>query len=297
MMHPQLEMKVSLSRFQTQSHVEIRPARNDDWPSIERILSRADRYYMGLEWWAIHEWLGQPTFLLALDEQGRVLGLVLSIMGEGPIAWLRAMSVASDRYIRPLLVASIDSIRERGGTGLAFLGDDGWVTSELRGADFQKINQVVTLRWLGSHRVDNGPPDLIVRAADVSDIDAILTVDQAAFVPLWWYDRDVLRRALNLAYCFDVAYRGDDCVGYQLSTLRNKRGHIVRLATHPRWQKKGIAGRLLCTAIRALEDAGATSVTVNTQQDNQVSLHLYQRHAFQRIGQPSSVWFRSLEQE
>lgn len=290
-------MKVSLPRFQTKSHIEIRPACNDDWLSIERVLSRAERYYMGLEWWTLQEWLGQPTFLLALDEQGRVLGLVLSIIGDGPVAWLRAIGVASDRYLRPLLVASIESIKERGGTGLTFLGDDGWITSELRGAGFQKINQVVTLRWMGSYRPDNGPSDLTVRAAEDSDIDAILAVDQAAFTPLWWYDRDVLRRALSLAYCFDVAYRGDDCVGYQLSTLRNKRGHIVRLATHPRWQKKGIAGRLLGTAIRTLEDAGAASVTVNTQQNNQVSLHLYHRYAFQRIGQPSAVWFRSVEHE
>jgi GNAT superfamily N-acetyltransferase len=250
-----------------------------------------------LEWWAIHEWLGQPTFLLALDEEGLVLGLMLSILGEGPIAWLRAMSVASDRYVRPLLMASIDSVRERGGTGLAFLGDEAWVTSELRRADFRQINQVVTLRWLGLHRADNNPLDVDLRTAEASDLDAILAVDQAAFAPLWWYDRDVLRRALNLAYCFDVAYRGNECVGYQLSTLRNKRGHIVRLATHPKWQKLGIAGRLLGRTIKVLEAAGATSVTVNTQQDNRVSLHLYQRFAFKRIGQPSPVWFRSLEQE
>jgi ribosomal-protein-alanine N-acetyltransferase len=290
-------MKVSLPRYTAKRYTEIRPARNDDWPSIDRTLSRADRYYMGLEWRAIHEWIGQPTFLLALDAQERVLGAALSILGDGPIAWLRAMSVVSDRYSRPLLLASVESIREQGGTGLAFLGDDGWVTSELRQADFQKVNQVVTLRWRGPRRVANGPPGLRVRAATASDIDAILAVDRAAFSPLWWYDRDVLRRALNLACCFDVAYQEDECVGYQLSTLRNKRAHIVRLATHPRWQKMGIAGRLLDTAIRTLEDAGAESVTVNTQQDNQVSLHMYQRYAFQRIGRPCSVWFRSVEQE
>jgi len=290
-------MKVSLPLYKAKSYTEIRPARNDDWPSIERVLSRADRYYMGLEWWAIHECLGQPTFLLALDAQERVLGIMLSITGDGPIAWLRAVSVVSDRYARPLLSASVESIREQGGTGLAFLGDEGWITSELRQADFQKVNQVVTLRWRGPRRADNGPPGLRVRAAADSDIDAILAVDRAAFPPLWWYDRDVLRRALNLAYCFDVAHQEDVCVGYQLSTLRNKRGHIVRLATHPSWQQKGIAGRLLGTAIRTLEDAGAESVTVNTQQDNQVSLHLYERFAFQRIGRPCSVWFRSMVQE
>jgi ribosomal protein S18 acetylase RimI-like enzyme len=289
-------MKVSLPRFKATRYTEIRSARNDDWPSIERVLSRAGRYYMGLEWWAIHECLGWPTFLLALDSQERVLGIALSVLGDGPIAWLRVMSVVSDRYTRPLLLASVESVRAQGGTGLAFLGDDGWITSELRQADFKKVNQVTTLRWRGPQRGDNGPSGLRMKVADAADIDAILAVDRAAFAPLWWYGRDVLRRALNLACCFDVAYQDDDCVGYQLSTLRNKRGHIVRLATHPSWQQKGIARRLLSKAIGSLENSGAESVTVNTQEDNQVSLHLYQRFSFQHIGRPCSVWFRSTAQ-
>jgi GNAT superfamily N-acetyltransferase len=289
-------MKVPLlhSEMPKVSRLEIRPARNDDLLGIERLLSYADRNYSGLEWWTVQEWLGSPSFLIALDPQNRVMGLMLTVTGDGPIDWLRAISVVSDRYLKPLLDASVQAVHKRGSTGLAFLGNAGWILSKLRQADFLMANQVVTLRCRGQWRFHHGPPGLEVREATPADIDALLTVDHAAFTPLWWYDRRVLQRALNLAYCFDVAYLAGECVGYQLCTLRNRRGHIVRLATHPRWQRRGIAGRLLSTAIKTLDDAGAESVTVNTQEDNQTSLHLYQGFSFERVGQPWAVWFKSL---
>jgi ribosomal protein S18 acetylase RimI-like enzyme len=88
---------------------------------------------------------------------------------------------------------------------------------------------------------------------------------------------------------------GSDCVGYQFSTLRHGRGHIVRLATHPHWQRQGIGGRLLDETLLALERAGAEQRTVNTQENNLASLQLYRRFNFDRVGKPWSVWFKSLE--
>ena len=163
-------------------------------------------------------------------------------------------------------------------------------------AGFGKVSSVVTLRSRGSWPVRLGPPDLRVRTATAADVDSILAVDHAAFEPLWWYGRDILKRALDLAYSFKVAYMRDECVGYQLSTLQNNRGHIVRLAVHPRWQRQGIGGRLLNEAMRDLDEAQAEVVTVNTQEDNTASLQLYYRSSFDRVGKPWTVWFRSLEQ-
>jgi GNAT superfamily N-acetyltransferase len=277
-------------------HLEIRPTRNDDWLAIERLLSHTDRQYLALEWWTVQEWLGSPTFLLATDLHARCVGLILSVVGDGPVAWLRAIGVDSGHHLAPLLVASAQAVLQQGCTGLAFLGNEGWILSKLRQADFHQVNQVVTLRHRGQWPMHHGPPNLQVRAATPADIDTILDVDHTAFTPMWWYSRDALQRALNLAYCCDVAYLEGDCVGYQLSTLRNGRGHIVRLAIHPRWQRRGIGGRLLGGAMTALDSAGAQSVTVNTQEDNPASLQLYRRFSFEPVGVPWAVWFRSLVQ-
>ncbi len=249
---------------------------------------------MALEWWTIQEWLGRPTFLLAIDPRGQCVGLMLSVMGDGPIAWLRLISADADPYLVPLLEASSKAVVDQGGEGLAFLGNEGWILSKLRQTGFEQVNQVVTLRHRGQRSLRNGPLNLQVRAATATDIDAILAVDHAAFKPMWWYDRAVLQRALNLACSFDVAYLNGKCVGYQLSTLRNGRGHIVRLAAHPQWQHQGIGGRLLSGAMKALDDAGAHTVTVNTQEDNLASHQLYRSFSFEPVGTPWAVWLRSL---
>jgi ribosomal protein S18 acetylase RimI-like enzyme len=111
---------------------------------------------------------------------------------------------------------------------------------------------------------------------------------------MWWYSREIFNRAMGMAVCFDLAYLDSECVGYQFCTLRNGRGHIVRLATHPRWQRRGIGGRLLSAALTALDHAEAEQITVNTQEDNLVSLQLYHRFNFDRVGKPWAVWYRSL---
>lgn len=298
MMHFQMGMKVKSlhSRISKKDPSQIRPARNQDWLEIERLLSYANRHYLTLEWWTIQEWLGSPTFLLASDQRGRAMGLMLSVSSEAPIAWLRAVSVLSERYLMPLLEVSIQSVLAQGGTGLAFLGNEGWIVSKLRQAGFRQVNQVLTLRRRGARPLHNGPPDLQVRPATPADVDLILAVDHAAFTPLWWYSHKILNRALNLAHSLDVALVEGEFVGYQLSTLRHGRGHIVRLAVHPHWQRRGIGGRLLSGALRALDGDRAESVTVNTQVNNQASLRLYQRFSFEPIGRPLAVWYRSLEQ-
>jgi ribosomal-protein-alanine N-acetyltransferase len=284
------------SRTQQAGQCWIRPATNDDWLVIERLLHYADHHYLALEWWTIQEWLGSPALLLSTDRHDRPLGLMLAVTGNGPVAWLRAIAVVADECLEPLLAASAQAVLSQGGTGLAFLGDEAWILSELKRGGFQQANRVVTLRCRGDWSVCYGPPDLQVRAATTADIDDILVIDHAAFAPMWWYSREILHRALNSAFCFDVAYLGDVCAGYQFSTLRMGRGHIVRLATCPELRRLGIGARLLSEAMTTLDLAGVERITVNTQEDNWPSLQLYRRFNFAQVGELWAVWFRSLEQ-
>ena len=289
-------MKVSSlrSRIRAPNHYQIRRARNDDWFSIERLLGFADRHYLALEWWTIQEWLGSPTFLLASDQHGRTVGLMLTVASDVPVAWLRATSVVSEGCLMPLLQASVQAAQVYGSTGIAFLGNESWILSKLNQGGFRQVNQVITLRCRGSWLACRGPSGLQVQKAAASDIPPILAVDHAAFAPMWRYSREMLDRAMNVALSFDVAYLDGKVVGYQLGTLRHGRGHIVRLAVHPRWHRQGIAARLLSEAMTAFDKSRAESVTVNTQEDNLASLELYRRFSFHPVGNPWAVWFQSL---
>jgi ribosomal-protein-alanine N-acetyltransferase len=275
---------------------QVRPARNEDWLDIENLLSNAPRQYMALEWWTVREWLGSPNLLLAVDAEGQIAGLMLTVLEESPTVWLRVISAMTQRCLPLLLAASIETAHAQACSGLVFLGDQHWVVSYLEQAGFRRTNQVVTLQQRGSWEVHPGAAGLHVRATTFADIDAIHAIDHAAFPPLWWYSRKVLKRAMDFAYSASVACLQAECVGYQISTLRQGRGHIVRLAVHPEWQQHGIGEQLVGEALVELEEARARIITVNTQADNGESLRLYHRLGFERAGQPWGVWFRPMEQ-
>jgi ribosomal protein S18 acetylase RimI-like enzyme len=278
------------SRTRRYPAIQVRPTTREDGWAVESLLSSSNHNYQALEWWTVQDFLGSPTLLLATDHREQPVGLALAVLGDGPVAWLRAVAVASDECLEALLAAISQAVLAQGSAGLALLGGKNWLLSRLKSCGFRRINRVITLRRRGPRPADTGAPNRGVRAASPADLDAVLAVDHAAFTELWWYDRAVLQHALDQGF-FSVAYQDGACVGYQFCTLRQGRGHIVRLATHPQWQRQGIGQRLLSAALTSLEQAGAQSVTVNTQQDNDASLRLYRRFAFQRIGTPWDVWF------
>jgi ribosomal protein S18 acetylase RimI-like enzyme len=283
-----------LSKIRGRRTYDIRPATTRDWAAIRRLCDRAYRSYLALEWWTTEEWLDTPHLLLADDPQRGLAGLLLAVGGQSPVAWLNAVVINADDCLDPLLEASARTVRALGSRELAFLGGEGWLLSRLRHNGFEKANRVITLQFAGAPDPPSapGPAGLVVQTATAEHLEKILQVDRAAFPPLWWYGPLILTRALKLARCFDVAYLDGQCVGYQFSTLQERRGHIVRLATHPDWQRRGIAGRLLGEALAALGQGGARTITVNTQENNHASLQLYRRFNFELTSQAWNVWHR-----
>ncbi len=276
---------------------QVRPATRDDWPQVEWLLARARAFRLALEWRSLEECVGSPCLLLAFGSKQQIVGLLGAVQDGGPVAWLRAFALA-EPCLPALLEACLPAVAAQGPTGLAFLGNEGWIVPALRQTGFERVNQVVTLKWNG--RLPGQPPsagstDLLVRPLAESDLNGVAVVDRAAFEPMWRYGRDTLRRTLGLAAQFVVAYVGNVCVGYQFNTLQRGRGHIVRLATHPDWQGQGIGARLLAEALRFFRQARAGEVTVNTQQDNRISVRLYRRFGFEEADRPLGVWFRSLD--
>ncbi|RMF26328.1 MAG: N-acetyltransferase [Chloroflexi bacterium] len=276
--------------------LQVRVATPSDRPALQRLFYHGRRMHLLLEWWDWEEWLGWPTFLLALEGE-RPVAALLAVPEAGATAWIRAAATILSRDDKPVWSALLqrcqDALPPLGIARLAYLGDAPWLVPALRQQGFQWVNRVITLAWTGRE-----PPSIPtasgtairIRPATRRDIPAVVGVDQAAFPPLWWYSETVLRRALLQAHHFLVAERGQKVVGYQFSTLRERHGHIVRLAIHPTHQRQGIGRRLLLEALHMLARAGATEVTVNTQEDNDASRRLYDRLAFHPLGHRVSVW-------
>ena len=60
-------------------------------------------------------------------------------------------------------------------------------------------------------------------------------------------------------------------------------GYVQRLAVHPRAQTAGLGLALLQDGLRWMRLRGARSAYVNTQDDNERALRLYERAGFRRL--------------
>jgi ribosomal protein S18 acetylase RimI-like enzyme len=124
-----------------------------------------------------------------------------------------------------------------------------------------------------------------------SDLPWVVEADHAAFVPLWRNSLGALQRAFAQAILATVAQDEHGViVGYQLSTGNPSGAHLARLAVRPEAQGLGVGGALAGDLLQRLRQRGPARLTVNTQDDNQVSLLLYEKLGFVRTGETFPVF-------
>ncbi len=109
-----------------------------------------------------------------------------------------------------------------------------------------------------------------------------LAVDREAFAPFWRLDDAGLAEALTATSTvhFQVARDATGVVGYAVCGRAGHRGYVQRLAVAPTSQRRGVGAALLVDGLRWLRRWGARDALVNTQEDNDSSLRLYQRSGF-----------------
>jgi len=133
------------------------------------------------------------------------------------------------------------------------------------------------------------PPDLQIRPMSEADLPIVAAVDSAGFDRLWKNSLATLRLGFFQAGFATVAQINDEIVGYQISTRNSFGVHLARLAVVPAQQRHGIGYYLVQDLFNRARLAGLSRLTVNTQNDNQASLALYQKMGFILTGERYTV--------
>ncbi len=156
---------------------------------------------------------------------------------------------------------------------------------------FRQANAVISLRR-ESRRIPAAslPQGLSIHKADTAVLDAIVSLDAAAFEPMWQYDRGMMEMAQRHAATFTFIEQQGQIYGYQLSTWHIESGHLARLAIHPDLQGQGLGGILMGDMLSFFAGRGVYTITVNTQADNLASQRLYKRYGFEPVNQRVDVW-------
>lgn len=290
-------------KFTSPSSGPLTPADHDQ---VLRAFSRAPRTHVHYDWRTLEDWLPSPRLRAVVSRRDESVQSLLGATvhagakpGQRSFAWLRFMLPATpvperDPTLDDLWHALCADLREQQVDQVALLELDGWVRRLVERWGFERVNAVITLKRR------RGPVPVVEAPYQVRDVESaeemarIVDLDAAAFDPPWVYDLDTLQVAQRHASTLTVIERNGEMLGYQLSTQHGLDGHLARLAVLPRMQGHGLGGMLIGEMVRFFAGRGISTVTVNTQEDNLRSQHLYERVGFTQTGHSVPVWVLSL---
>jgi ribosomal protein S18 acetylase RimI-like enzyme len=275
----------------------VRPAHPEDHQKLSSLIFYETHLHRHLDWRSPLEWLGDP-FFWALDE-GRQLSAALACPIEmDGIAWVRLFVFAggwsAEHAWHVLWQTARADIAHAGGAHVAVIAMQSWLQRILADSGFESRQQIVMLEWhhgSASQLWSESEAQAIrIRKMTQADLPAVQSVDAASFDPLWQNSLETLQRAFSQSLLATVAETEAGLVGYQISTGSGQRAHLARLAVHPNWQGRGMGRALLRDLFSKLVNNGIYKLSVNTQNDNVISLGLYQRMGFLRTGEQYPVY-------
>ena len=275
----------------------VRPADPRDHQQLSNLIFFESRLHRHLDWRSPLEWLGAP-FYWALEEDGQITAALACPTERERIAWVR-LFVYTGRWSAEsawniIWTAARQEIEQAGGATVAAIAIQPWFQDVLATSGFENHQQIVMLEWRYQPAFlstsSREPTGLHIRRMTEADLPEVEKADAASFHPLWQNPLETLRKAFSQALYATVVEGEHGILGYQLSTGGGQRAHLARLAVHPTAQGKGAGQALLRDLFRYVTYAGISRLSVNTQNDNQASLNLYQRMGFLRTGEEYPVY-------
>jgi len=126
---------------------------------------------------------------------------------------------------------------------------------------------------------------LSVREAESDDLGEIYSIETVCF-GTDAYDPSLLLLYLNLSPdTFLVAEEGGKVVGYVIGLVRKwGEGHVVSLAVHPEYRRKGVATALMKELLRRFNDKGVRAARLEVRVSNEAAIKLYEKLGFKKVG-------------
>jgi [ribosomal protein S18]-alanine N-acetyltransferase len=266
------------------------------------LLFYSRRTHTHLDWYKTAQWLelAGNVIKLAYDSNHQllaVLGISAPLNGG---SWIRLLAIAqgvdASLTLHALWSATEQHIPQTTIRTIAILVINTWLSAYLPPLNFKYVEDVITMHRTGVELPASPAQHLLLRNGYSEDLDAILRVDHAAFIPPWQMTRaDLYHSQRQAASCTLAEYDGQ-VIGYELSTRHHTSGHLARLAVLPAMQGKQVGAVLLHNLLSKFNRRGIRSMTVNTQQNNIRSQRLYMRYGFYRNGFDLPIWQYDVQQ-
>jgi len=100
------------------------------------------------------------------------------------------------------------------------------------------------------------------------------------------YDRSLLLLYLNLSpETFLVAEKEGELIGYVVGVVKKwGEGHVISLAVHPKYRRKGVATALMRELLKRFAEKGAKAARLEVRVSNEAAIKLYEKLNFRKVG-------------
>jgi ribosomal-protein-alanine N-acetyltransferase len=282
----------------------------DGRASVFRRLKHARRTFDHLGWWRLDDWSASPLWTFC-DRRAASLIVPLDLSpdaalegSQSRIAWVRWVGIADGASATPCVQTMFAEAEARlAAQGIRELWcvvrASDWLEPYLSDHAYLVADRLFTYEVRLQARPQTQERrlgDAFIRRAAAEDLTALCALDEMCFEGPWHYPPALMRVMFERAFWMTVAICAGQIIGYACSQIHSWTGHVVRLAVHPEARRHGIGTALLCEQLDRLAQAGARTVSLNTQGGNQVAQRLYQRLGFRRLSEEARVLRKSLDQ-
>jgi ribosomal-protein-alanine N-acetyltransferase len=134
---------------------------------------------------------------------------------------------------------------------------------------------------------------LAIRSATLTDLPAILTLEQQAASAAHWpaeeYEK-LVKTGVVLA-----AERADKLYGFVCAKAVAGEWEIENVVVATEVLRQGIADRLMRALIEQAEKGAASSILMEVRESNRPARRLYEKHAFREVGRRRNYYDNPLE--
>lgn len=278
----------------------VRQVESRDGESLLHWLNRQTKLHIRFNLDELTDWFATHQGFVATHE-AEPIGFVLYAVTSATHVSLIGLAIGDQwhRYEREILTRLFQKtalyLRRYGISTITCVTPAKWLQTILhQHLNFRPAGNLASYLKTDWHIPELGNPLVVIDEASPTDAKGLLTVDGAAFPPLWRLDEQSIFSALRHNGYLLKAELQDVIVGYVSGTWQEERGHLNRLAVHPQVQGLGIGKRLLAEGISRFHRAGAYQITLNTQTDNLASRRLYERFGFHLIQCDAQVLVRTI---
>lgn len=134
------------------------------------------------------------------------------------------------------------------------------------------------------------PAPYHLRSMRLSDIDAVMVIEEEAFPTPWrasGYEYEITRNrvATYQVLTAQLADRPARLIGYSGHWLLVEEVHVSTIAVSPAWRGRGLGELLLLNLILLAYRQTASLVTLEVRRSNKVAQSLYEKYNFQYVGE------------